>query len=43
MKCEGLDDKQAAIASVPPPGFTMTGLIQHLAEVERRIDGVIGV
>ena len=35
MKCEGLDDKQAAEASVPPSGFTLTGLVQHLAEVER--------
>jgi hypothetical protein len=35
MKCEGIDDKQAAAASVPPSGFTLTGLVQHLAEVER--------
>ena len=35
MKCEGLDDEQAAEASVPPSGFTLTGLVQHLAEVER--------
>src|ERR1700689_811660 len=35
MKCEGLDDEQAAVASVPPSGFTMTGLVQHMAEVER--------
>jgi uncharacterized damage-inducible protein DinB len=35
MKCEGLDDEQAATASVPPSGFTLTGLVQHLAEVER--------
>jgi uncharacterized damage-inducible protein DinB len=35
MKCEGLDDDQAAEATVPPSGFTMTGLVQHLAEVER--------
>ena len=35
MKCEGVDDKQAAAASVPPSGFTLTGLVQHLAEVER--------
>jgi uncharacterized damage-inducible protein DinB len=34
-KCEGLDDEQAAQASVPPSGFTLTGLVQHLAEVER--------
>ena len=35
MKCEGLDDQQAAEMSVPPSGFTLTGLVQHLAEVER--------
>ena len=35
MKCEGLDDEQAAETSVPPSGFTLTGLVQHLAEVER--------
>jgi uncharacterized damage-inducible protein DinB len=35
MKCAGLDDAQAAAASVPPSGFTLTGLVQHLAEVER--------
>ena len=35
MKCAGLDEQQAATASVPPSGFTLTGLVQHLAEVER--------
>jgi uncharacterized damage-inducible protein DinB len=35
MKCEGLDDKQAAAESVPPSAFTLTGLVQHMAEVER--------
>ena len=35
MKCGGLDDEQAATASVPPSGFTLTGLVQHMAEVER--------
>jgi uncharacterized damage-inducible protein DinB len=35
MKCEGLDDDQAATASVPPSGFTLTGLVRHMAEVER--------
>jgi hypothetical protein len=35
MKCEGLDDVQAATVSVPPSGFTLTGLVQHMAEVER--------
>jgi uncharacterized damage-inducible protein DinB len=34
-KCEGLDDEQAAVASVPPSGVTLTGLVQHMAEVER--------
>jgi uncharacterized damage-inducible protein DinB len=34
-KCEGLGDEQAAEASVPPSGFTLTGLVQHMAEVER--------
>ncbi|WP_432089508.1 DUF664 domain-containing protein [Streptomyces sp. bgisy095] len=35
MKCEGPDDEQAAVASVPSSGFTPTGLVQHTAEVER--------
>jgi uncharacterized damage-inducible protein DinB len=35
IKCEGLDDEQARTAAVAPSGFTMTGLVQHLAEVER--------
>ncbi|MFF1570534.1 DinB family protein [Streptomyces sp. NPDC058293] len=35
MKCEGLDDEQAAVAPVPPSGFTLIGLVQHMAEVER--------
>jgi uncharacterized damage-inducible protein DinB len=35
MKCEGLDDKQAATASAPPSGLTLTGIVQHMAEVER--------
>jgi uncharacterized damage-inducible protein DinB len=34
-KCEGLDDKQGATASVPPSDMTLTGLVQHMAEVER--------
>jgi uncharacterized damage-inducible protein DinB len=34
-KCEGLDDERAAAASVPPSGLTLTGLVQHMAEVER--------
>jgi uncharacterized damage-inducible protein DinB len=35
MKCEGLDNEQAAVASVTPSGLTLTGLVQHMAEVER--------
>ena len=35
MKCEGLDDEQAAAASVAPSALTLTGLVQHMAEVER--------
>lgn len=35
VKCAGLNDEQAATASVPPSGFTLTGLVQHMAEVER--------
>ncbi|WP_438388234.1 DinB family protein [Actinopolyspora saharensis] len=34
-KCAGVDDTQAATASVPPSGITLTGLVQHMAEVER--------
>jgi len=35
IKCDGLDDAQAATASVPPSALTLTGLVQHMAEVER--------
>ncbi|HEY2794958.1 MAG TPA: DinB family protein [Micromonosporaceae bacterium] len=35
MKVDGVTDEQAATASVPPSPFTLTGLVQHLAEVER--------
>jgi uncharacterized damage-inducible protein DinB len=35
MKCENLDDTQAGTSSVPPSGLTLTGLVQHMAEVER--------
>ncbi len=35
MKCEGLDNSQAAAASVSPSAVTLTGLVQHMAEVER--------
>ena len=34
MKCEGLDDEQAG-TPVPPSALTLTGLVQHMAEVER--------
>lgn len=33
VKCQGLDDEQAATASAPPSGFTLTGLVQHMAEM----------
>ncbi|MCI0385723.1 DinB family protein [Streptomyces sp. CNQ085] len=35
LKCEGLNDEQALATPVPPSGFTFTGLVQHMAEVER--------
>ena len=35
MKCEGLGDGQAAAAPVPPSGLSLTGIVQHMAEVER--------
>jgi hypothetical protein len=35
MKCQGLDDEQAAAASAPPSAVTLTGIVQHMAEVER--------
>ncbi|MFD3740183.1 Mini-circle protein [Streptomyces sp. CB00316] len=35
MKCAGLMDAQLREASVPPSAFTLLGLVQHLAEVER--------
>ncbi|MFI0975557.1 DinB family protein [Streptomyces sp. NPDC021093] len=35
LKCEGLDDTQARLASVPPSAMTMLGLVRHLARVER--------
>lgn len=34
-KCEGLTDAQAATTSAAPSDFTLIGLVQHLAEVER--------
>jgi hypothetical protein len=35
MKCDGLNDEQAATASVSPSALTLTGVVQHMAEVER--------
>ncbi|GAB7029287.1 DinB family protein [Streptomyces platensis subsp. malvinus] len=35
LKCEGLDDRQLRLASVPPSSMTLLGLVQHMAEVER--------
>lgn len=35
MKCEGLAAEQAATVPVPPSTLTLTGLVQHMAEVER--------
>ncbi|WP_327688017.1 DinB family protein [Streptomyces tubercidicus] len=35
LKCAGLDDQQARLASVAPSTMTLLGLVQHLAEVER--------
>lgn len=35
VKCAGLTDEQAATVSVPPSELTLTGLVQHMAEVER--------
>ncbi|MFI7411443.1 DinB family protein [Streptomyces sp. NPDC049627] len=35
LKCAGLDDTQARLASAEPSALTLLGLVQHLAEVER--------
>jgi uncharacterized damage-inducible protein DinB len=35
LKCQGLDDRQARLASATPSEMTLLGLVQHLAEVER--------
>ncbi len=35
LKVEGLTDAQAATASCPPSILTLTGLVRHMAEVER--------
>ena len=45
MKCEGLDDEQAAAASVPPSGLTLTGHVNlrwiyvHMIEEYARHNG----
>ena len=36
MKCDGLNDEQAAAAPVAPSVVSMTGLVQHMAEVPSR-------
>ncbi|WP_433544042.1 DinB family protein (plasmid) [Streptomyces sp. CA-294286] len=35
MKCAGLDDTQARLASVAPSAMTMLGLVRHLTRIER--------
>jgi len=35
LKCEGLSDVEAAERPAPPSALTLTGLVQHMAEVER--------
>jgi uncharacterized damage-inducible protein DinB len=35
LKTEGLTDAQAATATCPPSILTLTGLVRHMAEVER--------
>ncbi|HEY6492138.1 MAG TPA: DinB family protein [Trebonia sp.] len=35
MKCEGLNDEQAASTPVSPSALSLTGIVQHVAEVER--------
>jgi uncharacterized damage-inducible protein DinB len=35
LKCSGLDDDQARLASVASSSMTLLGLVQHMAEVER--------
>jgi hypothetical protein len=34
QKCEGLTGEQLVVASVPPSGLTLLGLVQHMALVE---------
>ncbi|MGB8945446.1 MAG: DinB family protein [Streptomyces sp.] len=36
VKCSGLDDAQTRVASVRSSSLTLLGLVQHLAEVERK-------
>src|SRR5438105_2844086 len=35
MKCQGLDDEQLRLRSIPPSNLSLLGLVRHLAEVER--------
>ena len=35
LKCEGLDDEQLRLRSVPPSLLSLVGLVRHMAEVER--------
>ncbi|MEU8892348.1 DinB family protein [Streptomyces sp. NPDC048442] len=43
LKCEGLDEAQARLASVPPSAMTMLGLVRHVTRVERTwFHGVFG-
>jgi uncharacterized damage-inducible protein DinB len=35
LKCEGLDDEQLRLRSVPPSALSLIGLVRHMAEVER--------
>jgi uncharacterized damage-inducible protein DinB len=34
-KCDGLDDDQLRLASMPPSSLSLLGLVRHMAEVER--------
>ncbi|MFF2008293.1 DinB family protein [Streptomyces sp. NPDC058195] len=36
LKCAGLDDEQARQATASPSRMTLLGLVQHMAEVERK-------
>ncbi|MEV8452431.1 DinB family protein [Streptomyces sp. NPDC052095] len=36
LKCAGLDDGQLRLAAAPPSRMTLLGLVQHMAEVERK-------